>query len=66
MHILIADILKSPTGIDEITYRYLPNRQQVLAKSPTGICQSTNQTLIIQFNTRIYLLIHYIKPDELG
>ena len=43
MHILFADILKSPTGIDEITNRYWPNRQPVLAKSPTSIGQIANQ-----------------------
>ena len=30
MHILFADILKSPTGIDEITNQYWPNHQLVL------------------------------------
>ena len=29
MHILFADILKSPTGIDKITNQYWPNRQPV-------------------------------------
>ena len=33
----MADILESPTGIDEITNRYWSNHQVVLAKSPTGI-----------------------------
>ena len=37
MPILFADILKSPTVIDEITNQYWPNRQPVLAKLPTGI-----------------------------
>ena len=37
MHILFADILKSPTGIDEITNPYWLNRQPLLAKSPTSI-----------------------------
>ena len=37
MHILIADILKSPTGIDEIANRDWSNPLLVLAKLPTGI-----------------------------
>ena len=43
MHILFADILKLPTGIDEITNQYWPNRQLVLAKSPTGIAEIVYQ-----------------------
>ena len=35
MHSLFADILKSPTGIDEITNQYWPNCLPVFAKSPT-------------------------------
>ena len=37
MHILFADILKSPTGIDKINNQYWPNRQPVLAKLLTGM-----------------------------
>ena len=44
MHILFADILKSPTGIDEITNRYWPNCQPVLAKSPVLLKLYTKKT----------------------
>ena len=37
MHILFANILKSPTGIGQIANQYWPNRQPVLAKLQTGI-----------------------------
>ena len=66
MHILIADILKSPTGIGQITNPYWQKRQLVLTKSPTGIGQIANRYWRIWQNIHINYAYSYCRHSEIA